>query len=295
MSAPRERRPVPLPVVALVTDRRRAGGADALIRAVVAAVENGVNLVQLRERDLPDAQMLVLAGRLRAATDGRALLFVNDSVSVAEASGSDGVQLGERSRSVASARAAMARPLLVGRSVHDAAGALAAVADGADLLLAGAVYASPTHPGQAPAGTDLIAQLAATAPVPVIGIGGITARNAAPVIEAGASGAAVASAVLGSPDPGAAARDLSEAVARAWAGRDASSDEAGPVMRLVVNGSARELAGPLTLAQYLETLGLAGRYVAVAHNGEVLERERFGAVTLADGDRLEIVRPVGGG
>lgn len=290
-----ERQPVPLPVTALVTDRMLAGGADALVRAVAAAVENGVGLVQLREKDLPDAEMLVLAKRLREAAGGRALLFVNDSVSVAEASGADGVHLGERSRSTASARAAMTRPLLVGRSVHGATGARAAVEEGADLLIAGSVYASPTHPGQAPAGTGLIAQIAAIAPAPVLGIGGITARNAAPVIEAGASGAAVVSAILGSPDPGAAARELSEAIDRAWTERASASAGAGAVMRLVVNGAAREMAGPLTLAQYLETLGLAGRYVAVARNGEVLERETFGAVALEDGDRLEIVRPVGGG
>jgi thiamine biosynthesis protein ThiS len=67
------------------------------------------------------------------------------------------------------------------------------------------------------------------------------------------------------------------------------------VIRIIVNGQERELPGPCTVAAYLEGLGLAGRYVAVARNGQVLERESFGAVTIEDGDRLEVVRPVGGG
>lgn len=66
-------------------------------------------------------------------------------------------------------------------------------------------------------------------------------------------------------------------------------------MQLTINGEARELSGPVTVAQYLETMGLAGRYVAVARNGDVLDRESFPSVTLQDGDRIEVVRPVGGG
>ena len=66
-------------------------------------------------------------------------------------------------------------------------------------------------------------------------------------------------------------------------------------MKLTINGKPRELAGPLTVAQYLETLGAAGRYVAVARNGEVLDRAAFADVALEDGDRIEVARPVGGG
>ena len=67
------------------------------------------------------------------------------------------------------------------------------------------------------------------------------------------------------------------------------------MLRLRVNGQAREIESTMTLADYLKSLGFDGRYVAVARNGDVLERDTFGSVTLEDGDRLEIVRPVGGG
>ncbi len=67
------------------------------------------------------------------------------------------------------------------------------------------------------------------------------------------------------------------------------------MLRLTVNGKEREVEAPLTVAGFLGSLGYEGRYVAVAWNGEVLDRSTFGAVSLSDGDRLEIVRPVGGG
>ena len=124
--------------------------------AVALAVENGVNLVQMREKDLPDAVQLALAQRLREVTNGKALLFINDSVSIAEASGADGVQLTANSRTIASARARAARSLLIGRSVHGVDAARDAAAQGADLLVVGTVFASPTHPGQPPAGVGLV-------------------------------------------------------------------------------------------------------------------------------------------
>ena len=285
--------PLPLPIVALVTDRRRAGGVEALVNAVEQAVRNGVNLVQMREKDSPDAAQLELARRLREVTNGRALLFINDSVSIAEAARADGVQLGEQSRSVADARAATARPILIGRSVHDADGARAASEQGADLLVAGAVFDSPTHPGQPPAGVELVRRTVGASAAPVVGIGGITAANAGEVVAAGAAGVAVISGILGDADPARAAARLADAVREAWAARGASATP--PALRLTVNGREQEVDAPMTVAAYLETLGFAGRYVAVARNGEVLERDAFGSVTLSDGDRLEIVRPVGGG
>lgn len=203
---------LPSPIVALVTNRALVGGEDALVEAVEQAVANGVNLVQMREKDLPDAAQLALARRLRRATEGKALLFVNDSLSVAEACGADGVHLGERSRSVAAVRAAASRPLLAGRSAHEAEGARAAAEQGAALIVAGAVYASPTHPGQVPAGVGLVSACAAAVGVPVVAIGGVTAENAGAAMRAGASGVAVISAVLGAPRPGEAAAELAAAV-----------------------------------------------------------------------------------
>ena len=211
---------VPVPCVSLVTDRRVSGSVEALLAAVEAAVAGGVSLVQMREKDLPDAEQLVLARRLRELTAGRALLFVNDSVSIALAAGADGVQLPERSRTVASARDGMgSRRLLVGRSVHDLASATDAAEQGADVLIVGAVFETATHPGQPAVGTGLVEQIAGAVSVPVLGIGGITAANAPDVIAAGAAGVAVIAGVLAADDPQDAARAIQDAVQQAWAVR----------------------------------------------------------------------------
>ena len=138
-------------MLCLVTDRRRSLGRP--VEAVVeAAVKGGVDIVQLRERELPAASLLDLAVRLRSITAGRALLFVNDRVDVALAAGADGVQLGERSIPVEAARRACGDSLIVGRSVHSVEGAVEANRAGADLLVFGTVFATSSHPGVRPLG-----------------------------------------------------------------------------------------------------------------------------------------------
>ena len=66
-------------------------------------------------------------------------------------------------------------------------------------------------------------------------------------------------------------------------------------MQLTVNGKVRQMDGPLTLLGLVEQLGIDPRIIAVEHNGEIVKRDRYGEVGLADGDKLEIVRMVGGG
>jgi thiamine-phosphate pyrophosphorylase len=212
---------IPQPCVALVTSLTLAGGIDNLVRTVSLAVMAGVNLVQMREKNLPYVQQVELARRLRHVTRDGSLFFVNDSVSVAEASGADGVQLGEQSGSIELARASVTRHLLIGRSVHDLTGAAEATAAGADLLIVGSIYASATHPGQAPAGLGLLREVTGSVAgsTPVLGIGGIGAEQVAEVIASGGTGVAVISEVFGASDPGSAAGHLCQMVSTAWAKR----------------------------------------------------------------------------
>ena len=207
------------PLLSVVTNRDAAGGVEPLLEALDAALAAGaVDIVQMREKDLPDAEQFTLARRLRDLTNGRAMLFVNDSASIAEAVHADGVHLGEASRPVAAVR--QQRPgLLIGRSVHDAETARQAEADGARLIQAGAMFATLTHPGEPPAGAGLVRAVAEAASVPVLAVGGVTAANVGEAIEAGASGAAVIRAVLAAADPGQAALALREALDAAWASR----------------------------------------------------------------------------
>ena len=195
------------PRLMLVTDRRLCP-VERLPGLVAELVRHGVDAVQLREKDLPVPSLLELAHALRAATEGHALLFVNGRVDVALTVGADAVQLGEDAGPVEEARRRAGGRLLVGRSVHDAAGARAAERDGADLLVLGTVYSSRSHPGGATGGPELVRDVCGQVALPVIGIGGITAANAAQVIGAGALGVAVISSILSAPEPARAAAEL---------------------------------------------------------------------------------------
>lgn len=208
-------RPVlPLPLIMLVTDRTACG--DRRLEDVVeAAVEGGVNAVQLREKDLPAAELYGLAVRLRQVVGTQALLFINDRIDVALAAGAHGVQLGEKGLPIQVARQ-LAPDLLIGRSVHDVARGANSVRAGADLLLVGTMFASRSHPGQVPAGPSLVRKIAGLSSVPLVGIGGITPGNAPQVIGAGASGVAAISSIVSHLDPRDGAGRLAAAVNEAW-------------------------------------------------------------------------------
>lgn len=176
--------------------------------AAVAAVQGGVDMVQLRKKDLPGRALLEVGQRLKQAIDGRALLIINERVDVAQACDADGVQLGEDGLPVPVVRRLLGEGKLIGRSVHSVEAAMQAESEGADFLVVGTIFTTGSHPGAQPAGVELLAQVARQAKVPFLGIGGITAENVPEVMRAGASGAALISAILSAPDPQGAAAHI---------------------------------------------------------------------------------------
>jgi thiamine-phosphate diphosphorylase len=145
-------------------------------------------------------------------------------VDVALACGADGVQLGEQALPVDAARRLARDRLLIGRSVHTAEGAVEAQRQGAHLLVVGSLFPTRSHPGAEPLGPAPLGSIAARARVPVLGIGGVTAANAAQVIGAGAQGVAVISAILAAGDQRQAAKELWEALSQAWNARGVRRD-----------------------------------------------------------------------
>jgi thiamine-phosphate pyrophosphorylase len=199
----------------LVTDRRQASGTDELLRSVDSAIAGGVTAVQLREKDVLFEDLLPLARQLRGLTSGRAQLLVNGPVELAVAVGADGVHLPEGSPPIG-------RPelqFLVGRSVHSREAAETAWAECSDYLIAGPVFETESHPGQAPAGVALISAISQIVAIPVLAIGGVTADRVESVVRAGASGVAVISAILGAESPRHAAHRLRQRLEEAWAER----------------------------------------------------------------------------
>jgi thiamine-phosphate pyrophosphorylase len=204
---------LPVPCLTLITDRRLCEHSS-LEEAVARAVGGGINVVQLREKDLAAAELVPLADHLRAITRDKALLIVNSHLDVALLCGADGVHLPERGPSVAATRRLAGDGLIIGRSVHSVEEAVKAEEEGADYVQVGAIFPTRSHPGP-PAGLGLLESVAARMSIPIVAVGGITARNVGQVMQAGARGAAVISAVLSAPSPTSSGRRLAEAMVEA--------------------------------------------------------------------------------
>lgn len=206
---------LPQPCLMLVTDRRRCHHR-ALPAVVATAVDGGVNAVQLREKGLPAGELWELACQLRQVTQGRALLLINDRLDVALAVGADGVQLPEDSLPVTAARRVSGDGLLIGRSVHSLEGAVQAEREGADFLVVGTIFATPSHPDVVPGGAEFLALTRSSTRLPLLAIGGIGRDNVREVVAAGADGCAIISAILATADPHRAASELRAALDAAW-------------------------------------------------------------------------------
>ncbi|MBI2855901.1 MAG: thiamine phosphate synthase [Chloroflexi bacterium] len=206
---------VPTPCLCLVTDRKLCSDGS-LAERVAAAVAGGVDMVQLRERDLPGGELMELALTLRSITRNKALLVVNDRLDVALAAGADGLHLPEDSLAVRYARQVVPPRFLVGKSVHNVESAQRAATEGASYLVLGTIFPTSSKPGAATGGPSRVSEVAKKVVCPVLAIGGVDSGNVASVIGADAHGVAVISAILGAPDPEGAARELKGAMIAAW-------------------------------------------------------------------------------
>ncbi len=177
-----------------------------------AALAGGATAVQLRAPELTDARLEPLAGELAERCRAAGALFVvNDRVPVAAAVGA-GAHVGQADDPGA-ARETLDPAAILGVSVSTTDEARAAEIAGADYLGV-TVWATPTKPEAEPRGLDGLRAIARETPLPVVGIGGIHAGNAAEVLDTGAAGVCVVSAVGAAPDPVRATEILVEAVRR---------------------------------------------------------------------------------
>ena len=181
-----------------------------------AALRGGVDIVQLRDKELADDELVRVAERFRRACDRHGALFVlNDRPELVERCGADGVHVGQADAPVAEVRRVVGRARLVGLSTHTRK-QLEDTGD-ADYLGVGTIFATPTKPGNDAAGLDLVRLARYAARAPWFAIGGIDRSNVAEVVEAGANGVAVVRAIRDADDPDAAARELRAALPAAGA------------------------------------------------------------------------------
>jgi thiamine-phosphate diphosphorylase len=184
---------------------------------VKAAIEGGVDAVQLREKGTSAQHRIELGERLRELTTAAGVdLIVNDRIDIAYAVGADGVHLGQSDPPVSTAREILGPEATIGVSVSTVSEARLAAISGADYLGVGAVYGTNSKPDAETAddglGVDQLAKIADAVTLPIVAIGGVTPENASGPIQAGASGVAAISAITAADDPEAATRELREAV-----------------------------------------------------------------------------------
>ena len=195
----------------LVSDRHQCPG-DQLLDRVASAVKGGVGAVQLREKDLSGSALHALAAALLPiCRRNGARLLVNDRIDVALSVGADGVHLPADSFAVSDARRLLGPDRLIGVSTHSVAEVAVAHAAGADFVVFGPVYATPSKAAFGlPLGLELLRAAVVAAPIPVFAIGGITPRRASEIAATGAHGVAAVSSILAAADPALVAAELIE-------------------------------------------------------------------------------------
>lgn len=198
----------------LVTDRQQTKGRP-LVSVLAQALKAGRPSIQLRERDLCAKELLALADEIQQLTGPRGVqLVINDRLDVALSLEGAGVHLRSNSLPVSVARRLIGPRRVLGASVHSVKEAVEADAGGADYIVLGPIYDTPSKQRYGPPlGLSALEGAARAVRVPIVGIGGVTAARARDMRLAGAFGVAVVSAVLSADDVEGATRALLDAVA----------------------------------------------------------------------------------
>lgn len=202
--------------VYVLTDKQLSLGRSHL-EVISAAIRGGATMIQYREKNAGTREMVAQATILRDLCRRHSIPFlVNDRVDVALAVDADGLHVGQDDMPAAIARKMIGAYKILGVSAETPAQALAAIADGADYLGVGTVFATSSKPDVGkPIGLNGVKEIARLSKIPIVGIGGINASNAGDVIRSGAAGVSVISAIVSAQNIELATRELLEIVSTA--------------------------------------------------------------------------------
>lgn len=213
----------------LVTQKDLSAGRSTE-SIVEAAIAGGVDVVQVREKDRTARAQLGVAESLREPTaEADVPLIINDRLDIALAADADGVHLGDDDLPISVAREQLGDDAIIGRSVSTVEAAREAEAAGADYLGVGAIYTTESKDVDDEnngIGLKTVAEIADAVDIPFVGIGGVTPERTPDVVEAGADGVAVITAITEADDPEQATRELGEAVEQGKRRRDTLEGEA---------------------------------------------------------------------
>jgi len=191
--------------------RPRGEDPEALLRSALAG---GVDILQLREKELGRADVERAAGTFRRVCDTYSALFIlNDDPDLARACDADGVHVGQDDVAPEEARAFLGPDAIIGLSTHTKDQIAASAERPVDYVSVGPIWETPTKEGRPAVGLELIEHAAEHAPHPFFAIGGIDAGNAGEVVGAGARRLCAVRAIRDAADPGAAAAGLRRAFA----------------------------------------------------------------------------------
>ena len=195
----------------LVTDRELMS-CKTIEESVSLAIEGGVSVVQLREKNCSSREFYELALRVKQITEPHKIpLIINDRIDIALAANADGVHLGQSDIPCREARKILGADKIIGVSAALPEEAAKAQADGADYLGVGAVFSTSTKTNTRPVTAEIIRQIRASVTIPFVVIGGINSENIRSLYGLGINGAAVVSAVVSQSDITAAARIMRKA------------------------------------------------------------------------------------
>jgi len=178
---------------------------------VEKSIKGGARIVQLREKDSPENEIINLGREILKVTKRYNVpLIINDSPELVKEIGADGVHLGGDDASIKNAREILGDNSIIGVSCYNQIDrGQKAVENGADYVVFGTPYHTPTKPKREPTAIEILREAVKLInKVPIFAIGGITKENAAPILETGVDGIAVITSVFGSLDPETAAREL---------------------------------------------------------------------------------------
>lgn len=201
----------------LVTDKNLSKGRSNL-KVVEAAARGGITCVQFRDKEIDDRIFLAEAKELKRLLTAFSLpLIINDRVEIAGEVGAQGLHLGQGDMPISMARRILGSSITIGVSAESLEDAVRAEQDGADYIGVSPVFPTNTKKDiGAPLGLEGIKEIRRRVKIPLVGIGGINLGNAAQVIQAGADGIAVVSAIVSSTSPEEASRALLQKVQSAW-------------------------------------------------------------------------------
>ena len=180
------------------------------IETVEKAIRGGAKVVQLREKDTPEGDIIKLGKELLEVTRNYSVPLINDSPALAKEIGAGGVHMGQYDMLTPQAREFLGKGAIIGVSCYgDIQRGLQAETEGADYVSFGTPFFTPTKPDRKPTPLDILREAKRrVTKIPVFAIGGITKENARSVLETGVDGICVITSVFSSPDPEKASREL---------------------------------------------------------------------------------------